>query len=169
MMKGMVKVRVAICPGSFDPVTLGHLDIIQRACKIFDKVIVAVPVNPSKKSSFTVEERMELLRIVTEGLNVEIDSVDGLLADYAKAKGATAIVKGLRAISDFEYEFQMALTNKKLNPELETLFLSTSSEFMFLSSSMVKQVAGFGGDISHFVPECIADIITERLGGSYLK
>ena len=165
----MVKVRVAICPGSFDPVTLGHLDIIQRACKIFDKVIVAVPVNPSKKSSFTVEERMELLRIVTEGLNVEIDSVDGLLADYAKAKGATAIVKGLRAISDFEYEFQMALTNKKLNPELETLFLSTSSEFMFLSSSMVKQVAGFGGDISHFVPECIADIITERLGGSYLK
>ena len=165
----MVKVRVAICPGSFDPVTLGHLDIIQRACKIFDKVIVAVPINPSKKTSFTVEERMELLKLATEGLNVEIDSVDGLLADYAKEKGATAIVKGLRAISDFEYEFQMALTNKKLNPELETMFLSTSSEFMFLSSSMVKQVAGFGGDISHFVPECIADIIGERLKGTYLK
>ena len=107
----MVKVRVAICPGSFDPVTLGHLDIIQRACKIFDKVIVAVPINPSKNSSFTVSERMELLKLATEGLNVEIDSVEGLLADYAKKKGATAIVKGLRAMSDFEYEFQMALTN----------------------------------------------------------
>lgn len=155
--------RVAVCPGSFDPVTLGHMDIITRACKIFDKVIVAVPVNPNKKASFTVEERMELLRTATKGLNVEIDRVEGLLADYAREKGATAIVKGLRALSDFEYEFQMALTNKKLNPELETMFLATSSENMFVSSSMVKQVAGFGGDISHFVPESIADIIKERL------
>lgn len=155
--------RVAICPGSFDPVTLGHMDIIARACKIFDKVIVAVPRNPEKKSSFTVEERIELLKITTRGLNVEIDSVDGLLADYAREKGANAIVKGLRAMTDFEYEFQMALTNKKLNPELETMFLATSSENMFLSSSMVKQVAGFGGDISHFVPESILDRIKERL------
>lgn len=155
--------RIAVCPGSFDPVTLGHMDIIARACKIFDKVIVAVPGNPEKSASFTVEERMELLKIATAGLNVEVDSVNGLLADYARKKGANAIVKGLRAMTDFEYEFQMALTNKKLNPELETMFLATSSENMFLSSSMVKQVAGFGGDISHFVPACISGAIKERL------
>lgn len=157
--------RIAVCPGSFDPVTLGHLDIIQRACHIFDKVIVAVPVNPQKHSSFSVEERMELLRIVTEeeGLNVEIDKVEGLLADYARKKNATAVVKGLRALTDFDYEFQQALTNKKLNPELETIFLATSAENMFLSSSMVRQVAGFGGDISHFVPSCILQTIKERL------
>lgn len=155
--------RIAVCPGSFDPVTIGHLDIIRRACKIFDKVIVAVPVNPDKKSSFTVEERMELIRKVTEGLNVEVDAVTGLLADYCKEKNVTSIVKGLRALSDFEYEFQMALTNKKLNPELETMFLATSAENMFLSSSMVKQIAGFGGDISPFVPEVILDEIKERL------
>lgn len=155
--------RIAVCPGSFDPVTIGHLDIIRRACKIFDKVIVAVPVNPDKKSSFTVEERMELIRKVTEGLNVEIDAVTGLLADYCKEKNVTSIVKGLRALSDFEYEFQMALTNKKLNPELETMFLATSAENMFLSSSMVKQIAAFGGDISPFVPGVILDEIKERL------
>ena len=155
--------RIAICPGSFDPVTLGHMDIITRACKIFDKVIVAVPVNPDKRASFTVEERMEMLRIATEGMNVEVDCVRGLLADYAKEKQAVAIVKGLRAMTDFEYEFQMALTNKKLNPEVETMFLPTSMENMFLSSSMVKQIAGFGGDISHFVPGCLLDTINERL------
>lgn len=125
--------RIGICPGSFDPVTLGHMDIISRACKIFDKVIVAVPVNPDKRASFTVEERMEMLRTVTADMeNVEVDCVRGLLADYASEKHAAAIVKGLRAISDFEYEFQMALTNKKLNPEFETLFLPTSIEHMFL-------------------------------------
>ena len=155
--------RIAICPGSFDPVTLGHMDIISRACKIFDKVIVAVPVNPDKHASFTVEERMEMLRTATAGMNVEVDCVHGLLADYAKEKNAAAIVKGLRAMTDFEYEFQMALTNKKLNPEVETMFLATSVENMFLSSSMVKQIAGFGGDISHFVPECLLDRINERL------
>lgn len=155
--------KIAICPGSFDPVTLGHMDIITRACKIFDKVIVAVPVNPDKRASFTVEERMEMLRKATQGMNVEVDCVKGLLADYAKEKQAVAIVKGLRAMTDFEYEFQMALTNKKLNPEVETMFLPTSMENMFLSSSMVKQIAGFGGDISHFVPECLLDTINERL------
>ena len=165
-MQGEDHMRIAVCPGSFDPVTLGHLDIISRASKIFDKIIVAVPVNPEKHSSFSIEERMELLRIACQSErleNVEIDKVDGLLADYAKHKGAMAIVKGLRALSDFEYEFQQALTNKKLNPELETMFLATSAENMFLSSSMVKQVAGFGGDISHFVPPCILDTIKERL------
>jgi pantetheine-phosphate adenylyltransferase len=155
--------KIAICPGSFDPVTLGHMDIITRACKIFDKVIVAVPVNPDKRASFTVEERMEMLRKATQGMNVEVDCVKGLLADYAKEKQAVAIVKGLRAMTDFEYEFQMALTNKKLNPEVETMFLPTSMENMFLSSSMVKQIAGFGGDISHFVPGCLLDTINERL------
>ena len=155
--------RIAICPGSFDPVTLGHMDIISRACKIFDKVIVAVPVNPDKHASFTVEERMEMLRTATAGMNVEVDCVHGLLADYAREKNAAAIVKGLRAMTDFEYEFQMALTNKKLNPEVETMFLATSVENMFLSSSMVKQIAGFGGAISHFVPECLLDKINERL------
>ena len=156
----------AICPGSFDPVTLGHLDIISRASKIFDRIIVAVPVNPDKRYSFTVEERLEMLRRVCETaglLNVECDRVEGLLADYARDRGAAVVVKGLRALTDFEYEFQQALTNKKLNPSLETMFLSTSAEHIFLSSSMVKQVAGFGGDISHFVPGCILETIRERL------
>ena len=158
--------RTAICPGSFDPVTMGHLDIISRACKIFDRIIVAVPVNPLKHFSFSVEERMELLQRVCDdaGLrNVEIDQVTGLLADYAMEHKAMVVVKGLRAVSDFEYEFQQALANKKLNPQLETMFLPTSSDKMFLSSSVVKQIAGFGGDISHFVPDCILDTIKERL------
>lgn len=159
-------IRTAICPGSFDPVTMGHLDIISRACKIFDRIIVAVPVNPQKHFSFSVEERMELLQRVCDGAglaNVEIDQVTGLLADYAMEKGAMVVVKGLRAVSDFEYEFQQALANKKLNPHLETMFLPTSSDNMFLSSSVVKQIAGFGGDISHFVPDCILHTIQERL------
>lgn len=156
--------RIGICPGSFDPVTLGHMDIISRACKIFDKVIVAVPVNPDKRASFTVEERMEMLRTVTADMeNVEVDCVRGLLADYASEKHAAAIVKGLRAISDFEYEFQMALTNKKLNPNLETLFLTAEADSMYLSSSMVREIASMGGDIRNFVPACIHDRIVERL------
>lgn len=155
--------KIGICPGSFDPVTLGHMDIITRACRIFDKVIVAVPINPDKHFSFTVEERMDMLRTVTTGMGVEVDSVGGLLVDYAREKGATAIVKGLRAVSDYDYEFQMALANKQLNPEVETMFLPTRVENMFLSSSLVKQVAGFGGDISHFVPECLLERINERL------
>ena len=155
--------NIGICPGSFDPVTLGHMDIITRACRIFDKVIVAVPINPDKHFSFTVEERMDMLRTVTAGMGVEVDSVGGLLVDYAREKGATAIVKGLRAVSDYDYEFQMALANKQLNPEVETMFLPTRVENMFLSSSLVKQVAGFGGDISHFVPECLLERINERL------
>ena len=155
--------KIGICPGSFDPVTLGHMDIITRACRIFDKVIVAVPINPDKHFSFTVEERMDMLRTVTAGMGVEVDSVGGLLVDYAREKGATAIVKSLRAVSDYDYEFQMALANKQLNPEVETMFLPTRVENMFLSSSLVKQVAGFGGDISHFVPECLLERINERL------
>ena len=156
--------QLAVCPGSFDPVSNGHLDIIERCSRVFDKVIVAVGVNPKKVSSFTVDERMEMLRKVCAGLpNVEVDKYDTLLVDYAQSVGATAIVKGLRALTDFDYEFQMALTNKKLHPELETLFMATSADHMFLSSSMVRQVAGFGGDISAFVPACILEQIENRI------
>ena len=156
--------KTVICSGSFDPVTVGHIDIITRASKMFDKIIVAVLHNKNKQACFTAEERVRLLEKATSDLpNVEVTSFDGLLADFAAQKNATAIVRGLRALSDFEYEFQMALTNKKLNPELETIFLTTRSENMFLSSSIVKQVAQLGGDISSFVPECVHDEIIERL------
>ncbi len=156
--------KIAICPGSFDPVTLGHLDIISRASGLFDKVIVAVLCNMDKNPSFTVQERIEFLRRVTAGYpNVEIDSFSGLLVDYAKEKGAVAVVKGLRAVSDFEYEFQMSMINKKLYPQVETVYLNTSQDYMYLSSSVVKQIASFGGDISMFVPETIHDKIVDRL------
>ena len=156
--------KLAICPGSFDPVTIGHLDIIGRARKIFDHVIVAVMVNPEKHTMFTTEEWIALIQKCTKDMeDVEVVSFDGLLADYAKMRGATAIVKGLRAMSDFEYEFQQALTNRKLNPELETVFMITRAENMFLSSSIVKQIASFGGDVSNFVPACILDDIKERI------
>jgi len=155
---------IAICPGSFDPVTVGHMDIITRAAAIFDKVYVAVLHNPKKHPVFTEEERVGLLKTATAGMpNVEVETWDGLLIDYAACKGAGVIVKGLRAVSDYEYEFQMALANRKLRPEIETVFLTTSSENMFLSSSVVKQIASFGGDISSFVPAELRDVIKERL------
>ena len=156
--------KTAVCPGSFDPVTYGHLDIIRRAAGMFDRVIVAVMTNASKRPMFTKDERVELLRRATAGMdNVEIDSFDGLLADYARQKNATVIVKGLRAMSDFEYEFQMALTNRKLNPETETAFLTTTAEHMYLSSSLVKQVAELGGDITGFVPDGIIEDILKKV------
>lgn len=161
-----MKERTAICPGSFDPITLGHLDIITRAAAMFDKVIVVVMVNSSKQGSFSKEERMEMIKKTVKDIpNVEVDIYDGLLAEYAQNKNACAIIKGLRAMSDFEYEFQMALANKKLNPEVETVFLTTAAENMYLSSSMVKQIASMGGDIKDFVPEQIKKDITERLYG----
>ncbi|MEG2633034.1 MAG: pantetheine-phosphate adenylyltransferase, partial [Oscillospiraceae bacterium] len=141
--------KLAICPGSFDPITKGHLDIIIRAAKLFDSVLVVVLHNPEKSPLFTIDERVEMIKRVTKKLsNVSVDTYYGLLADYVKLKGACAIVKGLRAVSDFEYEFQMDLINKQLNPEFETIFLNTSQEYMFLSSSIVKQIAAFNGDIS---------------------
>ena len=160
-----MKDNIAICPGSFDPITIGHLDIISRSAKMFSKVIVVVMSNVYKSSgSFTVEERVEMIRkSVADIPNVEVDHYDGLLADYAASKNAKAIIKGLRAVTDFEYEFQMALTNKKLNPNLETLFLTTSAENMYLSSSMVKQIASMGGDITDFVPPAIHKDIIRRL------
>lgn len=155
---------IAVCPGSFDPVTVGHIDIIHRASQMFSKVVVVVMQNRSKSPSFTVEERKEMIRIATADLpNVEVDAYDGLLAEYTEKIGAGAIVKGLRAMSDFEYEFQMALTNKKLNPNTETVFLTTRAENMYLSSSMVKQIGSMGGDISDFVPKMIHDKVANRL------
>lgn len=157
--------RVAVCPGSFDPVTLGHLDIIARASKLFDKVIVLVSTNLAKNPSFTLTERLLMIEKVTGQYgNVIIDILDKeLLADYVRRVNAIAIVKGLRAVSDFEYEFQMALANKKLYPEAETVFLTTAAENMYLSSSVVKQIASLGGDISSFVPQEILPLIRERL------
>ena len=159
--------RTVICPGSFDPVTLGHIDIIGRAAAMFDRVIVAVLINSAKKPVFTVDERIRLLEKALVGLdNVEIRSFDGLLAEYARKTGADAVVRGLRSVSDFEYEVQRSLTNKKLNPELETIFLTSRAEYMFLSSSIVKQIAVLNGDITNFVPECIHDEIKNRLAGN---
>ena len=156
----------AICPGSFDPVTVGHLDIIRRASSMFDKVIVVVMNNTAKHPLFSADERVEMLKKTTSSLeNVDIDSYDGLLAEYAKLKNAKAIVKGLRAVSDFEYEFQMALTNKKLNPNVDTVFLTARAENMFLSSSIVKQIGSMGGDIGGFVPDEIRDTVLLRLKG----
>lgn len=158
--------RIAVCPGSFDPVTVGHLDIIARASRLFDKVIVAVLTNDSKHPAFTIDERMRFIEAAVKeaGLdNVEVDTSDLLLADYMRERGAQAIVKGLRAVTDFEYEFQMALTNKKLNADADTIFLTTSSENMYLSSSLVKMIAAHNGDISDFVPKVIHDEIKQRL------
>lgn len=154
----------AVCPGSFDPVTVGHLDIITRAAGMFSKVIVLVSTNANKSPVFSTEERIIMLKAATVNLdNVVIDAYDGLLADYTKKVNAVAIVKGLRAMSDFEYEFQMALANKKLNPATETIFLTTRAENMYLSSSMVKQIATMGGDISDFVPPVIKKAVLNRL------
>lgn len=156
--------RTVICPGSFDPITNGHEDIIRRAATLFDRVIVVVSANPNKNPIFSLEERARLIHTVCADLpNVEVDTFSGLLIDYVKERSAVAIVKGLRAVSDFDYEFQMALTNRKLYPQAETVFLTPNSKNMYLSSSMVRQIAEFGGDISAFVPACILAQVTERM------
>ena len=156
--------RIGVYPGSFDPPTLGHLNIIERASTLFDKVIVATMVNGSKKSAFTMEEKADFLRRMTQHLpNVEIDTFGGLLADYVAEKGACAIVKGLRAVSDFEYEFQMALANKKLNEGAETVFLMTDQNYLYLSSTIVRDIARHGGGMSGFVSEEIREDIVKKL------
>ena len=158
--------KIAVCPGSFDPITNGHLDIIARAAKLFDRVIVCVLKNPAKTGSFSVEERLDLIRRSCAHIeNVVVDSFNGLLVDYAHSKGACAIVKGLRAVSDFEYEMQMSMANKKLNENIDTVYLNTASEYMFLSSSVVKQIAMFGGEIDEFVPAVILEDVKTKLGG----
>lgn len=156
--------RLVICPGSFDPITKGHEDIIRRAATLFDRVVVVVGANPEKRGLFTVEERAELIRRTCADLpNVEVDQFDGLLIDYVRRRKAVAIVKGLRAVSDFDYEFQMALTNKKLLADAETIFLTPNSDNMYLSSSMVRQIGHFGGDISPFIPEAILETVRQRM------
>lgn len=156
---------IAVYPGSFDPVTLGHQDIIERSSKIMDKVIVGVLKNNSKSPLFSVEERVNMLKEVTKEIpNVKIDSFSGLLIDYAKSLNATIVVRGLRAITDFEYELQFAQTNRKLAPKIDTIFLFTSLEYAYLSSTTVKEVASFGGDILEFVPPAIAKEIYKKYG-----
>ena len=157
--------KIAVYPGSFDPVTIGHLNIIRRAANIFDKLIVCVMVNAGKNPMFSLEERVDLIRRVTSDIpNVEVDSSSELLAEYAKRRGSCVIVKGLRAGSDFENEFQMALINKKINPELDTMFLTAESQYMYLSSSMVKELGSYGVDLSDFLPEEIISDFQNKLG-----
>lgn len=154
--------KTVIYPGSFDPITNGHLSVIKRAAKLFDEVIVVVMINHKKPvGCFSYSERMELIKRCTKDIpNVRVDYYAGLLAEYAKEKNATAIVKGLRAVSDFEDEFQQALTNKELNPDVETVFVTAGADYMYLSSSIVKQVCELGGDVSKFVPgEVYEDIV----------
>ena len=156
--------KTAIYPGSFDPVTNGHLDIIERSAKIFDRVIVSVLQNSAKVPAFTNEEKLDMLRRVTAHIsNVEIGFFDGLLVNYVQQMGAQVIIKGLRAVSDFEYELQMALMNQKQQPGIETLFMMTSSDNSFLSSSSVKEVARLGGNLNGMVPEMIVPDITKKL------
>ena len=156
----MSKQRIAVYPGSFDPVTNGHLDVIRRAAGIFDKVIVGVGRNVGKAPLFTTEERGSLIQVaVSELQNVEVQSFDGMLVAFAKQHGASVLVKGLRAISDFEYEFQMALANRHLDPSVETMFLMTSAEYQFLSSSIVKEMVRVGGDCSPLVPAVVMDAL----------
>lgn len=155
--------KTVVYPGSFDPCTNGHLDVISRAANIADRVIVAVLVNSNKTPLFSATERVELLKTVTKDFkNVEICSFSGLLVDFMKEVDATVIVKGIRAVSDFEYEFQMALTNHALSPEIETVFIPSSKDYMFLSSSLVKEVANYGGSLNGLVPEPLIPIINKR-------
>lgn len=156
--------KIAVYPGSFDPITYGHLDIIKRSCKVFDKVIVAVLNNSSKKPLFSVSERMDLIKKCTkEFSNCEVDSFSGLLVDYAKKKNADTVIRGLRAMSDFEYEFQMALLNKKLNPGIETMFMVTDLNCMYISSSVVKEICLYGGNFEGLIPKEIINDVKSKI------
>ena len=156
--------KIAVYPGSFDPITNGHLDIIKRASLIFDKVYVSILINSSKNSAFSLEERLEMIKQVTaEYDNVVVDSFSGLLVNYLKEKNASVIIRGLRAVSDFEYEFQMALMNHKLEKNIETLFMMTSGKYSYLSSSIVKEIAQYGGNLKDLVPDILIEKITEKL------
>ncbi|MCL2838953.1 MAG: pantetheine-phosphate adenylyltransferase [Oscillospiraceae bacterium] len=161
--------KIAVYPGSFDPITNGHLDILKRASQIFDKIYITVLENSAKVSSalFTVSERVEMIKLAAHGLdNVEVCSFSGLLVNFAEEVGARYIVKGIRAVSDFDYEFQMAVTNRDLSDKVETLLLPAGKKYMFLSSSIVKEVGRLGGELSEFVPEQIIDTVKEKLKGA---
>ena len=156
--------RIAIYPGTFDPITNGHIDVLKRASKLFDKVIISVGQSSSKTSLFTVDERIKMLRsAVLKIKNAEVDSFDGLLVSYAKRKKASAIIRGLRAVSDFEYEFQMALTNQKLEQGIETVFLTPSQNYSFISSSLVREIAKNGGNVSYFVPKIVEKMLSKKV------
>lgn len=155
--------KKAVCPGTFDPITNGHLDIIRRGLEIFDEVIVAVAKNPKKMPLFSLEERLELIRGSVKGLqNVRVDAFDGLLVDYARSNKGIAIIRGLRAISDFEYEFQMALMNRRLDSDIETVFMMPSEEYSYLTSTIVKEVASFGGSVKDLVPEVVEEALRQK-------
>jgi pantetheine-phosphate adenylyltransferase len=157
--------EAAICAGTYDPLTMGHLDVIERASRIFPRVVIAVATNPGKNPLFTLEERIDLISSSTAHLDgVEVDSFDGLLVDFAESKDVRVIVRGLRAFSDFEYEFQMALTNRKLKPRLETIFLMPKQDYSYVSSSNVREVARLGGDITQFVPPPVQAALEARFG-----
>lgn len=155
--------RIAVCPGSFDPLTMGHVDIIERAARLYDRIVVAVLVNPGKRPLFSVDERLAIIREVFAGRdNVEADAFEGLLVDYARDKGATVIVRGLRAVSDFEYESQMALMNRHLSPRLETTFLVPAEQYTYISSTLIKEVFTLGGSIDGLVPPVVEQRLEAR-------
>lgn len=163
-------IKTAIYAGTFDPLTLGHMDLIERGVEIFDHLILAVVVQPPKDNLFNVKERVSMAKAVVMGMrNVEVDAFDGLLIDYARRKKIKVLIRGLRAYSDFEYEFQMALTNRKLAPEIETLFMMPNEIHSYVSSSTVKEVARLGGDISDFVPEPVRVAVEKKVGGRFRK
>jgi pantetheine-phosphate adenylyltransferase len=162
-MEGGGMHRTAIYPGTFDPITNGHLDIIKRAVRIFDTVIVAVSDNLLKKSLFSISERVDMITETVRDIpNVEVDAFDSLLIDYCHKKGANALIRGLRAISDFEYEFQMALINRKIGKDVESVFLMPKEKYTYLSSSVIKEIAGYGGDVACFVPETVNKRLKEK-------
>jgi len=157
--------KIAVYPGSFDPITNGHVDIIKRALKIFDQLIVLVAYNPEKQFLFTVDERVEMIREVVKDLgNIQVDSTPGLLVDYVKQSGANIILRGLRALSDFEYEFQLALMNRRLNRDIETVFLMTGYKWFYVSSSIIKEAAGHGGSVKGMIPDIVNQIIEAKYG-----
>ena len=157
--------KIAIYPGTFDPLTNGHLSIIKRALKLFDKLVVAILINPQKEPLFTLEERIDMLReILCDDSNVEIDTFDGLLVDYAVKKNSNVIVRGLRALSDFEYEFQLALMNRKLNRDIQSIFLMTDYKWFYISSTIIKEAARYGGDIEGLVPSIVSKKLKEKKG-----
>ncbi|RKZ80400.1 MAG: pantetheine-phosphate adenylyltransferase [Gammaproteobacteria bacterium] len=150
----------AIYPGTFDPITNGHIDLVVRASKLFDRVIVAIAINPSKEPAFTLEERVDLAKQTLAGIdNVEVCGFQGLLIDVAQQKGANVILRGLRAVSDFEYEFQLAGMNRKMQPDVETMFLTPAEQYTYISSSLVREIATLGGDVSEFVAPCVKDAL----------
>jgi pantetheine-phosphate adenylyltransferase len=162
LVRGFLVMRRAIYPGSFDPVTNGHLDVIERACTLFDEVIVAVAINDQKQPLFAPDERLAMLRNAITNDNVRVAPMEGLLVEFATSENARAVVRGLRAISDFEFEFQMALMNRKLDPDIETIFLMPKEEYTYLSSRIVKEIAKLGGDVSAFVPPQVAKALARK-------